>query len=259
MIDLIITNDKSIECQIHHSPKIADHSIITIEFPSFKRVKQKTSVRDMKNFNELQFQFDIMSCVWPITLKSTNEIANYLVQIITEKLNKHAPMVEREAMCKWGNKKWWTLEIKDAISNRDRLYRRAMITRLEDDWISYKQNRNRVVQLIKENKQAYYNRKIDEAKGDSKEMWRTLKALIVSSKNNKRQEGIFFEGKMEKDNKIIAEKFNDYFLQSISATTKDMGEIETQEVLNNIETPINKFNNFETLKLTGLRKTVKNI
>lgn len=260
MIDLIIiTNEKQIQCQIHHTPKIADHSILTIQLPSQEAGMQKKILRDMKNFNRAQFQLDLMQCDWPGNLGNTDEMANYLVQKIIEKLDQHAPIIEREVSSTWGSKNWWTIEIQVQVSERDRLYRRAIITHQEEDWKEYRQQRNKVVQLIREQKQAYYHRKIDETKGDSKEMWKSLKLLIKSNKKNKGKKEIFFNDEAERDEKEIAEKFNKYFVESISDLVSNIRDTNILDITIEIETPLNKFNRFELLQLRDLRNIVKNM
>ncbi|XP_018565412.1 myrosinase 1 [Anoplophora glabripennis] len=52
------------------------------------------------------------------------------------------------------------------------------MTRLNQDWINYKQKRNQVVNIIRYEKSQYYKKNVDLCKGDSKKMWRTLQELI---------------------------------------------------------------------------------
>ena len=56
--------------------------------------------------------------------------------------------------------------------------------------------------------------KIDETKNDYSELWKTLKTLVKGNINNKKTEIMFNNVIYDKD-KEIAEKFNNYFLQSI--------------------------------------------
>lgn len=259
IIDLIITNDKNLEHQIHHTPKITDHSILTINF-SFIENKQETQrVRDMNKFNEMQFQLDLIEYTWPENLKTTNEKANHLVQIVTEKLNIYAPIIEKRVVTKWGSKEWWTPQIGEEISKRDRLFKRATITKLEDDWNLYRQQRNSVVSLIRDQKQNFYHQKIDEVKGDSKEMWDTLKYIFSPKRQTKNVNGVIFNGKIERDDKKIAENFNKYFLESIDTIVNGTGQKYTEDVSKNITTPENKFDKFKTIHLAELRRIVNGL
>lgn len=259
MIDLIITNDKTIKHQVHHTPKVADHSILTIDFPHVEAVTETILFRDMNNFNELQFQLDLMDSVWPDSMHATDDIARCFVQTISDRLDQHAPLVEKRIYGMYGNKKWWSPEIKERVSRRDRLYKRAIITGQYQDWESYKQERNKVVQLIRTQKQTYYHGKIDEVGHDEKEMWRTLKSLISGPKTTKNREGVIFENCMEREDTKIAESFNNYFLDSIPVLSTHMEPRLTGEILNNIETPIIKFEQFNLLDMRELRNIVNSL
>lgn len=48
---------------------------------------------------------------------------------------------------KWSNKKWSTTDIKVQMQ-RDKLFKRTTITKLENDENIYKHQRNKVVQMI---------------------------------------------------------------------------------------------------------------
>ncbi|XP_030752260.1 uncharacterized protein LOC115879515 [Sitophilus oryzae] len=234
IIDLIITNDKEVNHQIHLTPKIADHSILTVNLPSTELGQNKEIYRDMRNFNELEFQLDLMDMAWPDGNGNIDIMANCLVKGIMENLNKHAPLKERITTNKWGNKKWWTPEIKMEITERDRFYKRAIITGDVEDWTKFKQKRNAVVQIIKDRKQAYYHEKIDECKGDSKEMWRSLKS-IISNKNK------------SKNNKESI----DFLMKNVGGGIEDI-----EDILENIESPKKHFESFQIQTFTELKSVV---
>lgn len=211
----------------------------------------------MSKCNKLQFQLELIDHIWSEKLKSTDDIANELVQTLTEKLNVHAPLTETNIACKWGNKHWWTAAIKEEINIRDNWYKRAVITNLVEHWNLYRRQRNKVVAMMRQQKQNYYYEKIDQVKGDSNKMWKTLKNLFHN--NGKTQSSvILFNGKIETDKTKIAENFNDYYIKSINIIAQNIDLLQTQEILQNI-TPLNTFNRFETLQLADLRKIVNNL
>ncbi|KAL3275104.1 hypothetical protein HHI36_019875 [Cryptolaemus montrouzieri] len=116
-IDLIITNDKYTKHRIHQTPKIAEHSNMTV--PSDKMKFKSGTVRDM-NFCELQFQLDLMdNNIWSDNDKTVDETAKHLVYIIEKTLCIHAQIRQRHPVYKWENKLWWKLNINSEISRRD--------------------------------------------------------------------------------------------------------------------------------------------
>lgn len=68
--------------------------------------------------------------------------------------------------------------------------------------------------LIRKHKIDYYNEKIDGCRGDSKEMWKTLKAIIKGNNEVCKNE-IIFGNNVLNDEKLICEAFNNFFLDSI--------------------------------------------
>lgn len=259
-IDLFITSDKKIEHKVHYTPKITDHSIITIDIPEMPIYPRIITYQNMHNFNELQFQLDLIDYRWPENIQSLDEVANSLVETIKEKVDHHAPIVVKEIVCKWGNKQWWTPEIECIITERDRKYKKAIITNSEDDWRVYRQQRNLVVQKIREQKKNYYQEKIDETRGDSKEMWKNLKSIMNGNKMGyKSADGIVFNGQLKTESIEIANCFNDFFIDSLHALTTVPGPVESQEIINRIVTPTDKFDKFKQLQMSELRKIVNNL
>ena len=51
---------------------------------------------------------------------------------------------------------WISREIKTLISDRDKLKRKAMLTKLDIDWDHYKISRNKVNVALRHGKSAYY-------------------------------------------------------------------------------------------------------
>ncbi|KAL3280747.1 hypothetical protein HHI36_003982 [Cryptolaemus montrouzieri] len=156
---------------------------MTIEFPSYEIKLKSRTVRDLK-FSELQFQFDLMNKnIWPDNDKTVDETAKHLVYIIEKTLSIQAPIRQRDPVCKWGNKLCWTSNIKSEISRRDILFETAVFTKRDQSWLLYRQQRKQ----IRQQKQMYYEQKIDMARGDSKEMWQALKGIMGSGKQNERK------------------------------------------------------------------------
>lgn len=260
IIDLLITNDKEIPFCLHHTPKISDHAITTVKIATddFKENFTKVS-RDYKNFNEIQFQLDLMETYWMPNCTDTNLLSEILVNNIILTLNKHAPIVEKQIICKWASKDWWTREIGEQMNIRDQLYRKAIITQQIEDWDTYKRYRNMVVSLIRREKRKYYEERIDESKSNSTEMWKTIKQLVNKNRIYNRKEGIIFNDIMIKNEKNIAESFNTYFLESIKQIAVEPTEQDIKEIINNMQTTNIKMKNFKNLDMRGLREIINNM
>ena len=257
IIDLLITNEKEIPFTIHLTPKITDHCIITVDIKS--RDKQESFIkkyRNFKHFNELNFQLDLMDNEWLPDCTDTNVLAEKLARSLINVLDKHAPVEEKVLKCSWANKMWWTPTIGQEILERDRLYRTAVITQQEEDWRYYKQKRNAVVNGIRQQKEIFYQEKIDEVKDNPVEMWKTLKQLVKSNKKENNKEGIIFNNEMEKNKQTIANKFNAYFLNSLEELVTYPNQDQINEFVNNMTECNVKLERFKLLEFYELRKIV---
>lgn len=257
-IDLVITNVKDAKHEVHNTPKISDHSIVTIELEKqIANTTEKKLIRNYKRMNTTQFQMDLLNRDWIYNSTDIDDLAETLADSLLQTLNEHAPVEEIVINTKWGNKRWWTRNINDEMKERDRLYRKAIITKVERDWIEYKLKRNSIVTLIRREKQKYYQEKIDQVRNNPKEMWKELKKITIGNRRNNIGKGICFEDTVISDNQTVSEKFNSYFLDSICqlCTNNNGNNIIDNDSLKKINTNC-KFESFKIVEMNELRKVV---
>ncbi len=75
---------------------------------------------------------------------------------------------------------WITSKIKSFINTRDKLKRKAIISKSEVDWINYKTARNKVNIELRNAKQNYYSTKIAGQKCNPKKAWKSINNLLQS-------------------------------------------------------------------------------
>ena len=92
---------------------------------------------------------------------------------------------------------WFYDSIKEAIKNRDLAYKQLKINKNGENWLSYTNNRNEVVKVLRNEKQSYYENKIDNLKDNPKLMWRMLQKLI-KPKANKNISSLIIGGGLNK-------------------------------------------------------------
>ncbi|XP_056646410.1 uncharacterized protein LOC130451424 [Diorhabda sublineata] len=251
-IDLLLTNQKNINYEVLTTPKITDHSIITVDLKSkYIEKRKEKSYRNYKSMDVMGFQLKLMDMAWPQS-QNTNKLAECLIDNLLCALNQFAP--ERTVVYteKFGDKKWWNEEISNEIRLRDHLYQRAIVTKADEDWNNYRQQRNKVVSMIRNTKTNYFNDKIDLLKDDPTEMWKTIRKLINSKTNEGPKPEIIFDNKRI-TGKEISEQFNIFFLDSIKEIVKNNNQ---NEIVSNIEVKC-VMEKFKILEMTDLRKIVK--
>lgn len=259
-IDLLISNNSELSFEVHHTPKITDHSMIYVTLnDAVKTIPFYKETRDMKHFQQIQYQLDLMDKEWNSTSTNTHELAEKLTNILQNTLNKHAPIRNVLINTNYGHKKWWNQDIQSEIQLRDQMYKRAVMSSEGTHWTEFKQQRNRVVSIIREQKKSYYENKIDNVKNDPTEMWKTIKHL-VNSKNAHIKQSITFPSGIYTKSKEISEMFNEYFLNSLHKINVSINKIlNREEIIANINKPQCVFHEFSQINFHQLKKLTNNM
>lgn len=133
--------------------------------------------RSFKNFNELMFQYDLLSsnmdCIE--TIEDPNIALNHLSSLIRETVARHAPFKEKRIKHDF-QPKWFTDDIKKMIFERDKCHKNKQFEK-------YKVLRNKVTAAIRKSKRNFFNNAINE-KTDSKHLWRNINDIANLGKSN---------------------------------------------------------------------------
>lgn len=258
-IDLLISNKKDIQHKVHLTPKITDHSIISVYLNEQNIETSKTkSFRDYRNMDIMAYQLKLLEMIWQTNSSSTSTLADNLTENLIIALDEYAPKQNKNIKAKWANKLWWNEEIMIEMKERDKLYKRAILTKIDQDWENFKQKRNKVVTLIRTAKITYYNKKIDETKNNSTEMWKTLKGLIKVENKKCPKEEIIFNNKIVSGDEI-SESFNNFFINSITEIVENIVPSKThQESIDHISVSC-KMEKFCKLEMSELRTIVNTL
>ena len=145
LIDHVVTNTPE---KISHSgvvhTGISDHSLV-YAIRVFQKVEDFAEIRNMKNFNETKFVDELLNQHWEYIYffgEEPNSMWEIWKEIFLEVLNKHAPLQHK--IIRSSKVPWITNKIKGLINTRGKLKRKAIITKLETDWLNYKRTRNQV-------------------------------------------------------------------------------------------------------------------
>ena len=143
-----------------------------------------------------------------------NNALNRWYDLYMAAVNKHAPLKKkrlRSKLCPWV-----TGDLIDTMKKRDWYYK--MTKKVNDPqnshfWYMYKSLRNEISVKIKEAKNYYINALLNENGGTPNAMWKTLKLISQSKKDS--QIKLELNGEEVSDAQEIAQKFNDYFVNSV--------------------------------------------
>ena len=108
------------------------------------------------------------------------------------------------------------------IKIRDNLFRQFKLTNSANDLQAYKQFRNRIVNEIRESKKNYYHQYFDEHKSNMKILWKGIKSIISIKPGNAETISCLKDedGTKVNDPVIMANEFNNYFINVASGITK---------------------------------------
>lgn len=187
-----------------------------------------------------------------------NYKANNLIYSIESTLDLLAPVEEFFVNDK--DKQWFTPEVKSQIKKRDHFYRLFKTTNDINDWNKYKMERNETVALIHKSKKNYHEKKIEENRNDPKNMYKTINNLLKKQKQTEINcKNIKFENLNHeiRDDKELADKFNDYFVESIESIIENN---ENNNLFDLFEFDcVNFLENFDLINLDTLFKLISNL
>lgn len=262
LIDLVFANHK-LKCNVHDTPKITDHSWISIEM----YVKNKSDkYREFFSRDYSKFQIDEFIKVIEERIEYKGELdvhvrAESFVRNIVNALDVVAPKRKFKIPRVWEGKKWYCDDIRVATRSRDEAYRTAVHTGAEQDWLQFKTERNAVVKLIRMKKKEYYESMIDNNKKDPVTLWKTLKQIIRGESTGVKEiNNVDFEILENKKECNLAEKFNLYYIQSIEDIIKSI-EVYDNSGQRTIYVIENKgsIENFEPIDMHKLELIVNNL
>ena len=118
--------------------------------------------------------------------------------ILSRNIDEHAPFIKKRVkgrLCPW-----LTKDLKKELNLRDKLLRKARLSKSDCDWSTYKCQRNRVNNLVRKNK-ANYNKELPRENADSTEkFWSALqKAHPTKSKSTSIAPAININGQKTTD------------------------------------------------------------
>ena len=159
-----------------HTNGISDHSIITANYstkheivhPKYIKVRNWKSLTNNKIQNAID-QSDLMNSIFNYT--DPNIVAN----IIQLELNAIIDTILLPKIIQYNKKyvPYFNESIRNKIKTRDKLLSTAIETKDNEDWRSFRNQRNNLEKEIKETKKSYLMDKFQ----NNKDKWRTSKEV----------------------------------------------------------------------------------
>ena len=191
---------------------VTDHYTLIFQFELVNKVisaKNEYIVRHI-NFKELNKKLSLLAWTEVYNCPNVETATDLFIEQLTHNVN----ICTKERKIKTIRKKTWiTSGLIKSIKKRDELYKKWQRDKkdhtLFEDFKSY---RNKLNNLIKQTKNAYYIDKINLNKKDPKQLWNTVNGVCNKGKKNIEIKEIKTEnGITTMDNKTIANSFVNFF------------------------------------------------
>ena len=150
---------------------------------------------------------------------------------ILELYNKYCPLKKSQSPQKHKNEKpWITKGLENACKKKNTLYKLFIKHRTEEAEKRYKLYKNKLVNIIRANKKDYYQKQLEQHKGNIQATWKTLNSIIKKGKSTSGYPNYFIKDSLTlHKSKEIANEFNNFFVKvgpSLANEIKEPGDTD---------------------------------
>ena len=214
IIDLFYTSKPELyekNCGVIQT-SVSDHVMI-FAVRKCKPVKRKHKCivyRNYKQLDENVFLDDLSKVPWNIkeTVSDVNDALDLWYNLLNDVVDKHLPKKSKRVRA--ASNPWLNNDIKNHMSIKDYLHRKALRSNDGRDWGEFKLYRNKVTSMVQKAKEKYCKQSVFKCNGDSKKLWKTLHD-ILPSKESPTPSTITVDGDVYTSNEDIAHAFNKHF------------------------------------------------
>lgn len=129
------------------------------------------------------------------------------------------------------NLPWFNINLWELMKKRDASLKKFLKSKLNTDHLIFKSLRNKVTQQLRKARANFFLNVISEAKGNSKKLWKSIDKLLGREKSANKHLKLMVDGCIQDDDKIIAECFNDYFINSVREMSLSSPKIQLTQAL----------------------------
>ena len=216
LIDLVLTSQTDIikKTKVLHTPRISDHYMVSVEFNFFTNKVQPYIIKTRgNNIDYKTINNQLQNVNWNYHIRDVDLKCRMLLETIKQIFDSVAPVKEIKILPRF--KPWWNERVKEAARMRDESYRKCVILKTDVSYKKYKEARNCVVSVIRQEKRRYFQEKVDESKNDSSKMWDALKLILDSNKNFQKIKEIHFNDDIVNSESKLPSRLNAYYISSI--------------------------------------------
>ena len=223
IIDHIITNDNKndISPAIFDTSEISDHYPILCEISLLTDFKPKVTTsyyRDKTNFDSESFNIDLNQILYSyfsnltsLTDNNFNNVFNKFISLISQSIDKHAPLKKfSRRQQKLQKKPWITKGILVSIKRKRSMFISHYVNGNNSQKILFKKYCNKLTKIKSKSKRSFFESELEKHRADPKGTWEVLRKLLpMPGKRQKQNESSLDNVLTDATNK--ANIFNNFF------------------------------------------------
>ena len=189
---------------------------------------------------------------------NVNESYNYLINVITNALDLHAPVREKKVSNRSSFvEPWMNVKILKYNRKSKKLCKKARDTKSNVDIERYKNYRRSLNVLKRQEKRSFYKKLFEKIGNNSKTVWSILNSLSKKVRNRTKITGLLHNNKFVTDKSCIANCFNEHFSNIGKSTIKTIKR-STRDPLETVKECKNYLSDISITE-TEVEKIVKNM
>lgn len=213
IIDLMFTNDNAMKIAVDDVNQVSDHKTLFIMNENRNRSYNVRTVKDKSDFKCDKIAQKFRENFNSDAIANETDV-NRKTRVIDECLVKTAGQLTRmkkinEEYCA----KWYTEELRVLKNQRNFAQGRACFTNDPVDWTAYRELRNKYNREMNHDRNEQVKSDIIANSHDPKKLWRVLNKQVKN--NDQLPFYIQFDDEVITDEPIIANKLNEYFIESV--------------------------------------------
>lgn len=244
IIDWYLTDRKNVSYVVSTHSQISDHHSIIINIKHHESVKKKIKVKDYSRYSRDNLVSELNKINWNEynECDNVNKKSDFIFCNLEKILDD---LIGYKEITILNSIKWYNSELHNLKIKRNQLHSNWTFNKCDLTWNAYKQARNFYKNALQEAEKNYLMSEINNNRSDPKKLWRILKSCYSDTNCEPMQVIEFDNGEIETDGKIICEKLNNYFVDSIVNIANNV-----PCALNNFDNPISVDSKFNFVEIS---------
>lgn len=257
MIDLIFTNRLDHTAIELVEDKVSDHEtigLVRLNGQNGKEPPVKMKITSWRHYSKSRLQCELQRRLIDFdSMEGVSDAASKLSDSLEQSVDS---LIQETEITVSDKCQWYTVELSNLKNECDSALAESRITRNWSHWNEYKRLRNLYVAAIRRSKRRQIQNELRANRGDPKKLWKTLKKIIKPSSAH--PDVIFDDDEPKLPNKIIANRLNEYFVESVSEIHNSIPEPVTHIRINN-DQPGRYWEFFQPISMEQLEGIVDNL